>query len=169
MNQKKVESYITEIFTPHDFSCDVFQWISLPMNASGWKEASKKMPKFGGIYIHFSASGVPLRIGIAQGEGGIHARWFTALSCHRKSFYQQESAPLNYRCFFQQIQIHYPQTYILCLAVSKPHVRQGEKILFSTLKPLWERKGMDGQYLWKAKRAFQQNPNITLPETEEFR
>ena len=169
MQQDKIVQYITDIFTEHSLSYCEFHWVFLEMTKVGWKKSRLKTPKCTGIYIHFSGEGYPLRVGIALGKEGFYGRWFSSLSCHQRSFLQNRRAPLNHRRFFQQIQLYYPETYVLCLQMDDAQSRKGEQLLFTTLEPLWETRDFNGKYVWRDSKNFSQHPDITFSETEIYR
>jgi len=169
MKKDVIVHYITEVCSKHNLSLQRCHWVMLEMSRDGWKKARSKTPKFTGLYIHLSEKGYPLRIGIALGKEGIYGRWFSAVSCHQRSFTQHRDAPLNLRKFFQQIQIHYPKTYILCIEMASDSARTAEKILCSELAPIWETRDFNGIYVWRETKSFLKHPSITFPETEMFR
>jgi hypothetical protein len=129
-------------------------WIPLEMTEAGWIRAQNMCPRKKGVYIHATADGIPLRVGIGLGSEGIYGRWFHALACHKHSFLQWKKQPLNYKSFFKQISEQYQQTVLFYLLMEDEIAKRTEKRLCEVFLPVWEIQNFESKRIWKNNSTF---------------
>ena len=127
--------------------------ICVHMSPESWREHKESFPTQKGAYMLFAA-GMPypcLRIGIAQGVGGIQARWFRGRHAHYYTFRNSYPKAEHYHFFYRQMAQHYPKVRIvfICAPTFVDHELRGlERQLITEFTPIWEeREGT--QLLWK--------------------